>query len=1159
MERNENILNRLQAIALAGVALFLAVSLFSYSGADKPDSLVFPASEGYRNWCGKIGAYTASTLFNMLGYSAYLLFAPLIALIVRTWHGQKTDQFFVRLAGMALVLVGTSALATLFITDASPGPLIGPGGYLGAMVHYLLHNYFATAGSTIVLISCIIAGLVLACDYTLIRVVLWASGVYPLGDKVVQLLRNDRRQTVKVVVPKVKTKTNGKINGKNASRSMLTEIDEPDEEEPEEACEESDEIEEDNEGGDTGEEEAGGEYDDEYDDEYETEESDDNESNDGYGGEAGQKTKSGLVNWLKMSRSQGDNAKSSSKPGTVGTEEDEDEYEEEYVLPSVDLLVKSEPHPFEQQDKTIQRQGRQLEKAFSDFGYNVKVVDVQSGPVIAQFEVQLERGLRLNKITALTDDIAIALKVPSIRIVAPIPGKNTVGVEVPNENRQLVRIREVIEETGDKVKSMAVPIFLGKDVAGNPMVIDLAKMPHLLIAGRTGTGKSVCLNSIIVSMLMTRCPDECRMILIDPKMVELSPYKSIPHLMHPVVTDMKKAEAILAWAVDKMEQRYQLLAQAGVRQLSEYNRLTEEELYRRVKPESDEEWEATPRRLPYLVIVADEMADLMMTAAKEVETHIIRLAQKSRAVGIHLVLATQKPTVDIITGLIKSNLPARIAFEVASRTDSQVVLDRNGAEKLLGNGDMLFLQPGTSLVLRGQGTYVGDQEINGIIDAVATDSPDYVIELVELQGSEDGTGGGWVDPRDDLFNEAVEYLIREGRGSLSILQRKFKIGYGRAARLIDFMEEDGIVGPHNGSQPRDITITLQQWRNRIAELEHADADSAGNSTTNSAANSAAKPQSRPAPQNTISQNTGSGKRPEKRFDENPPCEEETEDEYDGTDFYEERERRSKMRKPDRSHEIYSKRLEIPEAGYGSPATQGDCAKPKATVHTDCGMPPPKGLKLPQQPLQKPLQRSQEPVHESMSKSMRVPGGPPVNAGSNIKPNIEPGVGPVIDVDHSMLKKIQKNGKQPFQHANHRFQTPGIKYYDSDEKNETGETDDMTGEEMIGNNTTGKNMYGVVPVGDGDLRDEDDGSGENDDWEYEYVYEEVEAGDEEEEDEEDNGDNMDSEHHDVDVNAYYAEDADFESGGDWESEEDWDDGSEENTEDDEEYEYQDEDE
>jgi S-DNA-T family DNA segregation ATPase FtsK/SpoIIIE len=485
----------------------------------------------------------------------------------------------------------------------------------------------------------------------------------------------------------------------------------------------------------------------------------------------------------------------------------------DYQLPPIDMLLESEPFAFEEQEKEVRRKAKILEQAFANFGLNVRVVEIETGPVIAQFEVELEAGLRLSKITSLADDLAIALRVPSVRIVAPIPGKNTVGIEVPNAERQLVRLREVIEESQAKAGKMRIPIFLGKDVSGNPIVVDLTSLPHLLIAGRTGTGKSVCLNTMIVSMLMARRPDEVRMLLIDPKMVELSPYKTLPHLMHPVVTDMRKAEAILAWAVEKMEERYALLARAGVRHISSYNQLGEEELFERLQPESDEERENIPTHLPYIVIVADEMADLMMTAAKEVETHIIRLAQKSRAVGIHLVLATQKPTVDVITGLIKSNLPARICFQVASRTDSRVVLDEMGADKLLGNGDLLFLWPGTSTLLRGQGTYVSDEEINKVVEFVGTTEPDFVKELVQLKATGPGEGdANRFKNRDDLYEAAIDIVVREGRGSVSLLQRSLGIGYGRGARLIDFMAEDGIVGPYNGSQAREVLITLDQWQ-----------------------------------------------------------------------------------------------------------------------------------------------------------------------------------------------------------------------------------------------------------------------------------------------------------------------------------------------------------
>ncbi len=487
---------------------------------------------------------------------------------------------------------------------------------------------------------------------------------------------------------------------------------------------------------------------------------------------------------------------------------------EEYVLPGLDLLTESDEISYDEQTEEVKKKAKVLEQTFANFGFNIKVVEIETGPVIAQYEIELEAGLRLSKIAGLADDLAIALRVPSVRIVAPIPGKNSVGIEVPNEQRQIVRMREVIEESGAQIRKQKIPLFLGKDVSGKALTVDLASLPHLLIAGRTGTGKSVCLNSIISSILMTRRPDEVRMLMIDPKMVELSCYARLPHLMHPVVIDMRKAEAILAWAVDKMEERYALLARAGVRHLTNYNQLGREELLERLKPENEEDAELIPDHLPFIVIVVDEMADLMMTSGKEVEAHIIRLAQKSRAVGIHLILATQKPTVDVITGLIKSNLPARISFQVASKTDSRVVLDAMGADKLLGNGDMLFLWPGTSALVRGQGTYLSDDEINSVVDHCSLGEQNFVQELVQLKvekGDDEAIKPGSFKKRDDLYEAAVDIVVREGRGSCSLLQRALGIGYGRAARLIDFMSEDGIVGQYNGSQAREVAITLSQW------------------------------------------------------------------------------------------------------------------------------------------------------------------------------------------------------------------------------------------------------------------------------------------------------------------------------------------------------------
>ncbi len=772
---------KLIGVAFLAAWIFLIVSVASYSPADDPAAPVYPRSEQIANLCGLPGAKASSICLNLFGLATPVLLAYLAWTTLGFLRGRPVDQIFLRTLGLFMVLTGLTGLVALnamsFTSLKFPtGPAIGPGGYLGTTVAMHLDRHVTQTGTFLFLASVTLAGLVLGAEGFLLR---FLRVLMPLEWKT-----HDQSQFNENPVF---------VESEHAKHSTA-----------ENAAENSNEIIflEEAERGDETAEEVG-------------------------------------VGWSFFRRKRKKNRMSEqaarsarpvveAEPEFEAVDESEEEipfHRPEYRLPSPTLLTEPEPFDEEQYIETVHRQAQQLEKAFADFGLQVQVVDIQTGPVISQFELKLAKGLRLNKITALSEDLAIALKVPSVRIVAPIPGKNTVGVELPNEHRQMVLLRDVIEQRSDATEKFAIPVYLGKDVSGKPMVIDLTKLPHLLIAGRTGTGKSVCLNSIIVSMLMTRSPEQVRMLMIDPKMVELSPYKTIPHLMHPVVTDMRKAEAILAWTVEKMEERYQLLASAGVRQLSEYNKLSEQELRRRMKLEDCDEavWAAIPRKMPYMVIIADEMADLMMTAAKEVETHIIRLAQKSRAVGIHLVLATQKPTVDIITGLIKSNLPARIAFGVATRSDSQVVLDRNGAERLLGNGDMLFLQPGTSQAVRGQGTYVSDAEIEGIIETIGTEDQDFVEELVAIDPDAEESGGaakcGKADEgdeecvqRDELYLEAVEYIIREGRGSLSLLHRKFSIGYGRAARLIDFMAEDGIVGPYNGSQAREVLMTLGDWR-----------------------------------------------------------------------------------------------------------------------------------------------------------------------------------------------------------------------------------------------------------------------------------------------------------------------------------------------------------
>ncbi|WP_428308578.1 DNA translocase FtsK 4TM domain-containing protein [Lacipirellula sp.] len=824
MFENRSLKLDLVALALLACCAFLVTALATYDPADQPGTLVYPPRPEYSNACGPIGAYVAHALYAGVGYGAYYLLGSLVTLGVLLLKRREIDQPVLRGVGWAISLAAFATLFSMLFQQSSPGPEVGAGGYLGAMGFALLESKFALVGAFILALSVLLAGLLLCTDYLLLRFA--AKTTVVSGAGLMQLGRVGQRVATMGTASRRLSDLEDGIDEEEESDEADAEESAEEEWEEEEAAEGDDEAEEElhslrvktpSSKQAAAEEEIGADVMALADGGEDAEEDADESA---AAGEKPQGMRAKVASALKITNNRIAKPKPKSEREEVMEQLDAAENQGagqfDYQLPPLDLLLPSDEVSYEEHEKEVRRKAKILEKTFQNFGFNVKVVEIETGPVIAQFEVELEAGLRLSKITGLADDLAIALRVPSVRIVAPIPGKNTVGIEVPNEHRQLVRIREVIEETDSRAKRMKIPIYLGKDVAGNSMAVDLASLPHLLIAGRTGTGKSVCLNSIIVSMIMSRGPDEVRMLMIDPKMVELSGYRQLPHLMHPVVTDMKKAEAILGWAVEKMEERYAMLARAGVRHVTVYNQLGEEELRERVKPTSELEWENIPRNLPFIVIIADEMADLMMTAGKEVEQHIIRLAQKSRAVGIHLILATQKPTVDVITGLIKSNLPARIAFQVASRTDSRVVLDENGADKLLGNGDMLFLSPGTSQLLRGQGTYLSDDEITKVTEYVATDAPQFARELIDLKSKEEAAAemplpGAEMKSRDDLYEAAVDIVVRERRGSVSLLQRCLGIGYGRAARLIDYMAEDGIVGEYNGSQAREVAISVEDW------------------------------------------------------------------------------------------------------------------------------------------------------------------------------------------------------------------------------------------------------------------------------------------------------------------------------------------------------------
>ena len=453
-----------------------------------------------------------------------------------------------------------------------------------------------------------------------------------------------------------------------------------------------------------------------------------------------------------------------------------------YRLPSLDILKVPPAQDGRRTKENIQLGIKNLEDALADFGVGAKVVSVQKGPVVTMYELSPSSGVKIQHITALADDIALAMKSSGVRIVAPIPGRGTVGIEIPNSVKHMVFLREVLQEKDFTNFNSRLALAIGKDIKGDPIVADLKSMPHLLIAGTTGSGKTVCVNSLISSILFKAKPNEVKFILVDPKQVELASYRGIPHLLHPIISDAKKTFAVLNWAAENMDSRYKQLAQAGVRNIDVFN--------------------SRGIRMPYIVIIIDELADLMVVAKDKIETVIQRLAQLSRAVGIHLVLATQRPSVDVITGVIKANFPSRISFKVSSRVDSRTVLDTMGAEKLLGKGDMLFIKPGFIKPIRGQGSYIDDRDIGSLTNFVRSQgSPVYDENILQAQKK--------IETRlesDELLGEAIKVILTTKQASASLLQRRMRVGYTRAARLLDLMEEQGVVGPFCGSKAREILV-----------------------------------------------------------------------------------------------------------------------------------------------------------------------------------------------------------------------------------------------------------------------------------------------------------------------------------------------------------------
>ena len=745
-------------LMLIAAALFLLLSVASHDPHDPPRRFAdAPVNAQPTNLCGVVGAHVAFATKLLFGVVSYVLALGLGVFGALLLAGTAVEDPFVRVLGGVIILLSSCAGAHLVLdTGGMPG---GTGGVIGLLFNKYLLEPIGTGAYVLVGLGMAV-GALLAADVW----VLW------MGRKGVELLtvhgeartvgpRDEPKRRIKTT-PEDRLAEQKALLKKRVEERLAKSGTRP----PPEAS---------------------------------------------------------LPTELKTVKPGASSAAPRSESPTVllrepprraagkGAQKTRADRDERYRLPSVDLFDPLPPPSQRTDDEDLAARQEVLERTLEEFGIAAQVVEIDRGPVITQFELELAPGVKIGKIVGLSDDIARAMKAQSVRIVAPIPGKSTVGVEVPNTHREIVRLRELFESGVLDRRRMTIPLLLGKDASGEPLISDLALMPHLLIAGATGSGKSVCMNSIIMTLLMTQHPDDLKLLLIDPKMVELSIFRDIPHLMAPVLTDMKKAAAVLDWATRKMDERYSLLANVGVRNIAGYNALGESGVRRRLGVGPDEDLEEVPFHMPYIIIVVDELADLMILAAKEVENSITRLAQKSRAVGIHLIVATQRPSVDVVTGLIKANIPSRVAFQSASKVDSRTILDCNGAEKLLGQGDMLFLPPGQSKLTRAQGVFTSDAEIRRVTQFLNEMArPRFDTQLVNPRGLEGDEAPG---ERDELFDEAVRIIIESQRGSVSLLQRRLGIGYSRAARLIDLMADVGLVGDYKGSQAREVLYTLEEW------------------------------------------------------------------------------------------------------------------------------------------------------------------------------------------------------------------------------------------------------------------------------------------------------------------------------------------------------------
>lgn len=814
----------------------LWAAVLSFDPADWPSQSQWPAPSTPANWLGHPGAILAHLLFSYLGAGAYAAAFTLSAATVLRLEHVRPTEIWLRVLGVILTASATAALCTMYMQPSARWLVSGPGGSLGIALTQLLASRLPTPFALIVLFAMLLVGLMLAADQALLRIARWSAGVgtrsapsiikgsETLISATAMAASHMGRASAKLASAGVgwiaeRTSSATPATASDGQSSKPTQLNLPlakrlaaaatlgstaPKAPPAQPTAEADRkvspasaafVETD--------------LDEAADDDVAEPESPKAT------GPKPVETAGLNGSGLRITDLTRNPALPKPRPvdplkRDTGT----------YILPPMTLLEDATPIDRQAIEMLCREKAYILEQTLGEFKLEVQVVAIETGPVITQFELKLAAGIKVSQIASLSNDIARSLKAPSVRVVAPLPGKNTIGIEVPNIDKEKVRIKDLIRCAPHAVDQYALPLFLGKDASGQALVADLTAMPHLLVAGTTGSGKSVCITSIILSFLLTRSPDEVNLILVDPKVVELTMFKDIPHLISPIITEMSKAESVLDWAATKMDERYALLAEAGVKDIRSYNRLGEKLLRERMQIETDDEFAKIPVKLPYIVIVVDELADLMMMSPKEVEFYLCRIAQKSRAVGIHLIVSTQRPQANVVTGLIKSNLPSRIAFRVSSRLDSRIVLDQNGGEVLMGQGDMLFLPPGSSKLVRAQGTFIADDELRSVVKHCHSQrQPTFNSELVRAPKSGEDSG-----ERDELFDQAVDIIIESGRGSVSLLQRKLNIGYGRSSRLIDQMALAGIVGDYKGSQAREVVVTKEEWATLRGGRDAADAE-----------------------------------------------------------------------------------------------------------------------------------------------------------------------------------------------------------------------------------------------------------------------------------------------------------------------------------------------